>query len=57
MEVIQLNWLYLLLGIGLFILGVWFFAKGSTSLKKRDEHGSKNPIDESVYPPSDNHPK
>lgn len=52
-----MNWLYLFLGLGLLILGIWFFAKGSTSLKKRDEHGAKNPIDESVYPPSDNHPR
>lgn len=52
-----MNWLYLLIGIALFILGIWFFAKGATSLKKRDEHSAKNPIDESGYPPTENHPK
>lgn len=45
--------LYLFIGIALLILGILVFGmSGSISLKKRDEHGKKNPYDESNYPPN-----
>lgn len=46
-----MNWLYLLIGIVLLAGGIWFLG-ASPSLKKRDEHNKKNPLDDSSYPPN-----
>lgn len=53
-----MNFLYLGIGI-LLILGIGVFPlMDSISLRKRDNHGNKHPVDESNYPSSfENRPK
>ncbi|AIG26092.1 hypothetical protein ABE137_03270 [Brevibacillus laterosporus] len=48
-----MNFLYFGIGIVLLIVGIGLFPlMDSISLRKRDKHGSKHPIDESNYPSS-----
>ncbi|AKF95381.1 hypothetical protein EX87_17290 (plasmid) [Brevibacillus laterosporus] len=49
----EMNFLYFGIGIVLLIVGIGLFPlMDSISLRKRDKHGSKHPIDESNYPSS-----
>jgi hypothetical protein len=46
-----MDWLYLLIAILFLATAVWLLG-ASPSLRKRDEHNKKNPIDDSGYPPN-----
>jgi uncharacterized alpha/beta hydrolase family protein len=44
-----------IIGIVILLIGVFFIFKflgSSPSIKKRDEHNEKNPMDDSYFPPN-----